>query len=109
MSGPDGKNLTASTGKNPHEITKVKTKNVMSGCLLTADIKSLLSPARERGDCSRCHDLTFRPPARLPMKPEVQLTREGSSAAVLLCDTRKGYSTEGWKSVNGEVRRTPNF
>jgi len=68
MSGPDGKNLTASNGKNPHEITKVKTKNVMSGWRLTADTRSLLFPARERRDGSRCHSVTFRPPAHLPMK-----------------------------------------
>jgi hypothetical protein len=41
-SGPDGKNLTASKGKNPHEITKVKTKKVMSGWRLTADVEFLL-------------------------------------------------------------------
>jgi hypothetical protein len=45
ISGPDGKNLMASTGKNPHEITKVKTKNVMSGWRLSAGTVSLLSPA----------------------------------------------------------------
>src|SRR5215203_1593298 len=34
-SGPEGKNLTASMGKNAHDIAQVKTKNVTIGCRFT--------------------------------------------------------------------------
>jgi hypothetical protein len=35
MSGPEGKNLTASIGKKAHEIAYDKTKNATIGCLFT--------------------------------------------------------------------------
>jgi len=66
ISGPDGKNMTASNGKKPHEITKVKTKNVMIGWRLTSDTVCLLSPARERRDVSRCDNAILGSPAHLP-------------------------------------------
>jgi hypothetical protein len=73
MSGPDGRNLTASNGKNPHEITKVKTKNVMSGWRLTAATVSLLPPARERRDVSHRHSATSRPPPHPPKASSLNL------------------------------------
>jgi hypothetical protein len=43
MNGPPAMNLTASIGKNPHEIAYVRTKNVIIGCRFTNDIRHPLS------------------------------------------------------------------
>jgi hypothetical protein len=68
MNGPPATKRTASNGKNPQEIKKVKTKNVMSGWRLIAATVALLSPALEQWDISLCHDSTFRLPVHLPIK-----------------------------------------
>jgi hypothetical protein len=49
INGPPATKPTASKGKDPHEITKVKTKKVISGWRLSADTGSLLSIPPEDG------------------------------------------------------------